>query len=40
MQVLPGDVIHADRHGALVIPPELVGETVILCPVRPWRRGA
>jgi regulator of RNase E activity RraA len=40
MQVLPGDVIHADRHGALVISPELVGETVILCPVRPWRRGA
>jgi regulator of RNase E activity RraA len=23
--VRPGDLIHADRHGAVVIPPEVVG---------------
>jgi 4-hydroxy-4-methyl-2-oxoglutarate aldolase len=26
MRVVPGDVIHADRHGALVIPPEVVDD--------------
>lgn len=26
LTVHPGDLIHADRHGALAIPPELVGE--------------
>lgn len=26
MQVKPGDLIHADRHGAVVVPPEAVAE--------------
>jgi regulator of RNase E activity RraA len=26
MDVRPGDLIHADRHGAVVIPPEVVGQ--------------
>jgi regulator of RNase E activity RraA len=26
MRVHPGDLIHADRHGAVVIPPEVVGQ--------------
>lgn len=26
MDVRPGDLVHADRHGAVVIPPEVVGQ--------------
>jgi regulator of RNase E activity RraA len=26
MDVRPGDLVHADRHGAVVIPPEVVGK--------------
>jgi regulator of RNase E activity RraA len=26
MDVRPGDLIHADRHGAVVIPPDVAGQ--------------
>jgi regulator of RNase E activity RraA len=26
MDVRPGDLIHADRHGAVVIPPNVIGQ--------------
>ena len=36
MHVVDGDLVHADRHGALVIPPEAVSYTHLTLPTTPY----